>query len=197
MFQCTSASGETLFTDSGCPRGYRTDLVIPDPPAPAKPTAEETAASLALAEVSRQAAEAEQRKQLAEAEAARVAAELENARLRSELQQEQLRAIDSKLDALLDAQAAALPVYGAAVAAPVGVVSKPLADCGGKPGHCRPAHRRNDLNAKRFSDQRPSCGITGCTPRIGRSRGAASCGIAGCTPTITRLPELGGAGRMR
>ena len=43
--------------------------------------------------------------QAAEAEAARVDAEVENARLRSELQQERLRAIDSKLDALLEVAA--------------------------------------------------------------------------------------------
>ena len=139
-------------------------------------------------------AKSRRRKQAAEAEAARVSAELENARLRSELQQERLRAIDSKLDALLDAQITSQPVYGAVGVVPFGVVPKPFPVCRGNAGqtpwvNCRPG--RDDLNKKRFVEQRPNCGITGCTPTTN------TCGIAGCTPTILRVPERDSAGRVR
>jgi hypothetical protein len=158
LFQCTSTTGETLFTDAGCPAGYKTDLMVPESPAPAKPSAEPEA-------VSAPARGEAKKPQAAEAEAARVEAELENARLRSELQQERLRTIDRKLDALLEAQ----PVYGAVGVVPFGAVPKPFSVCKGKPGqtpwvNCRPG--RADLKPKTFVEQRPSCGIAGCTPSI-------------------------------
>ncbi len=133
-------------------------MIVPEAPAPAKPSAERQAADAAgQIEASKSPA--------AEAEAARVAAELENARLRSELQQERLRAIDRKLDALLEVQ----PVYGAVGVVPFGAVPKPFPACKGTPGqtpwvNCRP--RRDDRKAKISVEQRPSCGIAGCTPSI-------------------------------
>ncbi len=188
LFQCTGAAGETLFTDAGCPPGYKTVLMVPEAAASAQPPA--TVAGPASTE----AGKVEAAKQAAEAEAARVSAELENARLRSELQQERLRAIDSKLDALLDAQITSQPVYGAVGVVPFGVVPKPFPVCRGNAGqtpwvNCRPG--RDDLNKKRFVEQRPNCGITGCTPTTN------TCGIAGCTPTILRVPERDSAGRVR
>jgi hypothetical protein len=160
LYQCTSAAGETLFTDAGCPSGYATDLVVPEAPVPARAAAEpEVATAPATAEPPNP--------QAAAAEAARLEAELENARLRSELQQERLRTIDRKLDALLDAQ----PVYGAVGVVPFGAVPRPFALCKGKPGqtpwiNCRPG--RSDLKPKVFRNERPSCGIAGCTPGIMR-----------------------------
>lgn len=160
LYQCTSAAGETLFTDAGCPSGYATDLIVPEAPAPAKPPADHSAVG-APGDIE------PHKPQAAQVEAARLEAELEIARLRSELEQERLRTIDRKLDALLDAQAQ--PVYGAVGVVPFGVVPKPFSACTGKPGqtpwvNCRPGH--SVLKPKTFVDQRPNCGIAGCTPSI-------------------------------
>jgi len=188
VFQCTGAAGETLFTDSACPPGYRTELTVREPEAPARPA---SVPGLAAAE----AAKVEAAKQATDAEAARLAAELENARLRSQLQQERLQAIDSKLNALLEAQSADQVVYGAVGVVPFGVAAKPFPVCRGKTGqtpwvNCRPA--RDDLKgSKKFVEQRPNCGITGCTPTTN------TCGVAGCTPTILRIPERHTLGRSR
>jgi hypothetical protein len=159
LYQCTSATGETLFTDAGCPSGYTTDLMVPEAVAPAEPPAQREAVNVPGGSEPR-------KPQAAEADAARLETELENARLRSELEQERLRAIDRKLDALLEAQ----PVYGAVGLLPFGVAPKPFPVC--KPGqtpwvHCRPP-RRDDLKSKVFVDERPGCGIAGCTPSIFR-----------------------------
>jgi len=194
VFQCTSAAGETLFTDSSCPPGYSTDLTIREPEAPSRPATAQGAAAAEAAKVEAETAKAEAAKQAAAAEAARVAAELENARLRSELQQERLQAMDTKLDALLDAQSADQAVYGAVGVVRFGVAARPFPICRGKGGqtpwvNCRPA--RDDHKASKFVEQRPNCGITGCTPTIN------TCGIAGCTPTITRVPERDAPGRVR
>lgn len=157
LYQCTSASGETLFTDAGCPSGYRTDLIVPEAPATAKPVAE-AAPSVA-------GASEPPKPQVAGAEAARLEAELENARLRSELEQERLHAMDRKLDALLETQT----VYGAVGVVPFGAAPRPFPVCKAKPGqtpwvNCRPG--RADVKPKTFVEQRPSCGIAGCTPSI-------------------------------
>ncbi len=175
LYQCTSATGEMLFTDAGCPSGYRTDLIVPEAPAPAKPAVESAASGPGNVEP--------HNPRPTGAEAARLEAELENARLRSELEQERLHAIDRKLDALLEAQpvyGAVGPVYGTVGVVPFGVVPRPFPGCKGQPGqtpwvNCRPG--RAELKSKVSVEQRPSCGI------------------AGCTPSITRLPERDDARR--
>ena len=160
LYQCTSATGDTLFTDGGCPSGYTTDLVVPEAPVPATPAPAPEAPVVPASNFPHPA-------QAPDAEAARLQAELENARLRSELEQERLRTIDRKLDALLEAQ----PAYGAVGVIPFGFVPKPFSMCGGKPGqtpwvNCRP--RRNDLKPKAFRGEPGSCGVVGCTPGIMR-----------------------------
>jgi hypothetical protein len=164
LYQCTGASGETLFTDSGCPSGYTTDLVVPEAPVPARPTAAPEAAAAP-------APGAPQQTQPSDADAALLAAERENSRLRDELQQERLRAIDRKLDALLETQ----PTYGAVGVIPFGFPPKPFPVCGAKPGqtpwvNCRPARNAlkpsNDLKPRAFRRDPGACGIAGCTPGI-------------------------------
>jgi hypothetical protein len=160
VYHCTSATGETLFTDTGCPPGFTTTLVVPDPPAPAMPTEQPHAAEAA-------GSREPSRDQVADAELARLKVEAENARLRSELDQERLRAIDRKLDALLDAE----PVYGAVGVLPLGVVPKPFPLCKGRKGEtpwvdCRP--ERKDRRVRIVPSHGPSCGIVGCTPSITR-----------------------------
>jgi hypothetical protein len=159
VYHCTSATGETLFTDSGCPPGYTTALIVPDPPAPDVPVEQRRAADATGGESGKG--------QAADAELARLKAEAENARLRSELDQERLRAIDRKLDALLDTA----PVYGAVGVVPLGVIPKPLPVCRGRKGqtprvNCRPG--RNKLDVKVVPNDGPSCGVVGCTPGIDR-----------------------------
>ena len=103
VYQCTSPAGEVLFTDSACPSGYSTELAVPEPPpAPPMPAA-------AARSEDKPASGSEPSRQALDAEVERLKTELENVRLRTELEQERQRAIDSKLDALLDAP----PVYGA------------------------------------------------------------------------------------
>jgi hypothetical protein len=179
LYQCTSATGETLFTDAGCPSGYRTDLIVPEAPAPAKSSEEHAGSVPPRGET---VGGTEPRTPHA-AEAARLEAELENARLRSELEQERLHAIDRKLDALLEAQpvyGTVGPVYGTVGVVPFGVAPRPFPVCKAQPGqtpwvNCRPG--RAELKSKVSVGQRPSCGI------------------AGCTPSITRLPERDDARR--
>ncbi len=164
LYQCTGAAGETLFTDSGCPSGYRTDLVVSEAPVAATPAAApETPAA--------PAASAPQQPPASDANPALLEAERENARLRDELQQERLRAIDRKLDALLETQ----PAYGAVGVIPFGFPPKPFPVCGAKPGqtpwvNCRPARNdlkpRNDLKSKAFRSGAGACGIAGCTPSV-------------------------------
>src|SRR5262245_52082256 len=104
LYQCTGRAGETLFTDSGCPSGYRTDLIVPE--APARTEAAPEPAPPVAASPQRPAPDP-----------AVLEAERENARLRDELQQERLRAIDRKLDAVLESQATS---YGAVGVIPFG-----------------------------------------------------------------------------
>jgi len=160
VYHCTSATGETLFTDTGCPPGFTTTLVVPDPPAPTMPAEQPHPAEAA-------GGSEQSRDQAADAELERLKVEAENARLRSELDQERLRAIDRKLDALLDAA----PVYGAVGVLPFGVVPKPFPVCRGRKGqtpwvNCRPDP--GDLKPKVVPEDGPSCGIVGCTPSITR-----------------------------
>jgi hypothetical protein len=166
LYQCTGAGGEILFTDSGCPSGYRADLVVPEAPVAAGPAAVPEAPAAP-------AVSAPQRPQASGADPALVETERENARLRDELQQERLRAIDRKLDALLETQ----PAYGAVGVIPFGFPPKPFPICGAKPGqtpwvNCRPARNdlkpRNDLKSKAFRGGAGACGIAGCTPSIMR-----------------------------
>jgi hypothetical protein len=164
LYQCTGAAGDTLFTDSGCPSGYTTDLVVPEAPIAPRPAAvpETLAAPVAIAP---------QRPQPSDPDAALLEAERENGRLRDELQQERLRAIDRKLDALLESQVA----YGAVGVIPFGFAPKPFPICGARPGqtpwvNCRPLRNdvrpRNDLKQKAFRGGPGACGIAGCTPGI-------------------------------
>jgi len=166
VYQCTSETGEVLFTDGGCPQGYSAEFVVADPPAPPREervdgaqTQPGTGGDLDL-----------QHQRAAAAETARLQAELEAARLRAELDRERLRAIDRKLDALLD-QSQASYRYGGVVLLPAGIGAKPFPVCKGKRGQvpwvdCRPPiHARQPVV---ITDDGPSCGIVGCTPGIMR-----------------------------
>jgi hypothetical protein len=158
VYHCTSANGQTLFTDNACPEGYTTTAVVADPALPsALPDQPYAPAVTGEREPSRDRA--------TDAELARLKAEAENARLRSELDQERLRAIDRKLDALLETT----PVYGAVGVLPLGVAPKPFPLCKGRKGErawvgCRPD--RKDRNVRVVPSDGPSCGIVGCTPGI-------------------------------
>jgi hypothetical protein len=191
VYQCIGAEGKMLLTDSACPPGYRTNLVVSDPQpqvvaAAPQPTAGATPpASASTAAMDRRALEAE-------AEADRLRDQLEIERLRSDLVRNRLDAIEDHLDAMSDPYT----VYGG-LAVPLLVTPKPrFHGPHGKPD------RFHDKPGK-LHDRSP---CRDCRPRLvdgkGRVDGKArdvkprvvprharrDCGTFGCTPTITHAP---------
>lgn len=166
VYQCTSETGEVLFTDGGCPQGYSAEFVVADPLVAPREEALVGAQTRADPGTGIDV----QRQRAAEAETARLKAELEAARLRTELDRERFRAMDRKLDALLE-QSPSSYGYGGVVLLPAGIAAKPFPVCRGKRGQtprvdCRPPiHARQPVG---LTDDGPSCGIVGCTPGIMR-----------------------------
>jgi hypothetical protein len=163
VYQCIAADGQVLFTDAGCPSGYTTAHVVPDAPAPSSPPDGRPPAGASSA--SKPDKDQASKDQPSEAEIASLKAQAETARLRVELEEERLRAIDRKLDALLETP----PAYGAVAVAPFGVPPRPFPICKAKKGqqpwvNCRPAPA--DTKPKVVPRDGPSCGIVGCTPGI-------------------------------
>jgi hypothetical protein len=157
VFQCVDASGKVLLTDSGCPPGYRVNLVVGEP--------RSAQDDLAYSEDAQQRAlDAEARNRAAEAEAERLRAQLDAERRRDLDQQDRLEALDRKLDALLDRP----EVYGGTAVVPVPAL--PLCGPNGRPWvDCRPPRERPKVQVHRPGEngaRDPYCGIAGCTPGI-------------------------------
>jgi hypothetical protein len=170
VYQCIDAAGKVLLTDSVCPPGYRTNLVVSEPQSVA---AAPQAPSAQAAGVSDPAGAMERRRLEAEAEADLLRDQLEMERQRSELARERLEAIEDKLDALADVPT----VYGG-VAVPLLVAPKlrPRALHGKS---AKPHDRRlcRDCGS-RFDAKR----------RVAPRDTRRECGMFGCAPTLTHAP---------
>lgn len=195
VFQCVDVNGHMLLTDSPCPEGYQSKLVVPEPAAPAIGNAEE------LARLHAEAGRA-----AAEAEVARLRQQLDDQRAQNSAERDHLRALDDKVDALQQQQ----PDYGLTFIGPPIWTSPralpPCADGVGRPWvDCRPRPPRADGHGVKGAarhDRQPAspdpCGTFGCTPSITGAHGAGTrerapsaldpCGTFGCTPGITRAP---------
>ncbi len=178
VYQCLGAEGKMLLTDSTCPPGYRTNLVVSEPEpqavaaAPQPPTGVAEIAAAVVAALDRRAVEE------AEAEAELLRDQLEIERVRSDLVRDRLDAIEDHLDALYDPYT----VYGG-FAVPV-VVPKRFHGHHGKPDRLH--HKSGKLH-----DRHP---CRDCRPRLDAKRrdtarqARSGCGTFGCTPTITHAP---------
>jgi hypothetical protein len=177
VYQCIGAGGKMLLTDSACPPGYRTNLMVSEPQTGAsEAVAAAPQSAPATPPASSEAAAAAERKRLqAETEADRLRDQLELERERSALTRERLEAMEDRLDELSDWPV----VYGGLavplVGAPKGRHHK-FHDKDFKPKD-KDGRVRRDGDA-RFDAKRRSA------PRDARR----DCGIFGCTPTITHAP---------
>lgn len=168
VYKCTSETGGILFTDSACPEGYSTDLVVPD--MPSQPSAAEGSRAPPGAKPEapapgvqgEESTEAKLARLEAEAKAARLEAELEIARLQAELDGERLRSLEGQLDSALQQP----PVYGGIGVAPILVAPGHFAPCKKGSRHCGVGRRH--FGPRVVPQERPSCGIVGCTPSIQR-----------------------------
>jgi len=165
VYKCTSETGGVLFTDSACPQGYSTDLVVPDTPvaaeSPRAPLAPAPEASPSAAPSS-ESIEAKVARLEAEAKAARLEGELEIARLQAQLDEQRLRGLEGQYDARQEP-----PIYYGGVgfaAVPIG--PKHFGPCKSGSGHC--GARRHHFGPRVVKPEQPSCGIFGCTPSIQR-----------------------------
>jgi hypothetical protein len=165
VYKCTSETGGILFTDSTCPEGYSTDLVVADipqaaeaPRAPLAPVPEEPRPAAPAGE----SVEAKLARLEAEAKAARLEAELEVARLQAELDEQRLRALEGELDAAREQP----PVYYGGIVTTFPFAPKHFGSCKHGSGHCGAGRHR--FKPKVVPPERPSCGTFGCTPSIQR-----------------------------
>lgn len=153
VYQCLDAAGKMLLTDSVCPSGYKTNLVVSDPEPRAVAAAPQPQAGEARA-----AEDAVARRVLkAEAESDLLREQLELERLRTQLARERLEAIENDL-AGLDQQT----FYGG-VAVPFFAGHKPRFH--GKPG-LKDGRGRIDGKTRVISRPPRNCGTFGCTPTI-------------------------------
>lgn len=180
VYQCVDASGRLLLTDSPCPAGYRSNLVVNEPPARA-PSAEDAARR-----------HAEAARDSAEAEAATLRQQLDEQKSREQAQGQRLQALDDKLDAVLRQQntnpsltVIGPPVWAAPRALPPcddrarGLRDRPWVDCRphaprrdvGKEADKPPTKAQAQAARQRERDYRRECGITGCTPSISHAPG--------------------------
>jgi hypothetical protein len=185
VYQCLGAEGKMLLTDSACPPGYRTNLVVSEPE-PQVVAAVPQPATGALPPADASAAAMDRRVLEAEAEAERLRDQLEIERLRSDLVRDRLDAIEDHLDAMYDPYT----VYGG-LAVPLLVTPKPrFHGPHGKPDrlHDKPG-KLHDRRACR--DCRPRL-VDGkprdAKPRVVDRHASRGCGTFGCTPTITHAP---------
>lgn len=177
VYQCVDASGRLLLTDSPCPAGYQSNLVVNEPPA-RTPSVEEAARR-----------HAEAARDSAEAEAAALRKQLDDQQSRDQAQAQRLQALDDKLDSALQQQnqnpsltVIGPPVWSAPRALPPcddrakGAHSRPWIDCrphtgkavGKSPGKSAAQTQAAKLRER---DHRRECGITGCTPTITHAPG--------------------------
>lgn len=193
VYQCVDASGRLLLTDSPCPAGYQSNLVVNEPPARA-PSADEAA---------RRHAEAQ--RDSAAAEAAALRQQLDEQKSREQAQGQRLQALDDKLDAVLEQQnqnpsltVVGPPLWTAPRALPPcddrgrGVRARPWVDCRPHAGTA-PAGRhstgKGGVGETPFA--RPPSGPTKAQAQAAKQRERdyrRECGIAGCTPIITHAP---------
>lgn len=182
VYQCVDATGRLLLTDSPCPAGYQSNLVVSEPPARA-PSAEEAA---------RRHAEAE--RDSAEAEAAALRRQLDERKSQDQAQGQRLQALDDKLDSVLQQQnqnpsltVIGPPLWSAPRALPPcderakGLHNRPWVDCrphAGKGPVGKPPVEKTKAQAQaakqRERDYRRECGIAGCTPSITHAPGDAA-----------------------
>ncbi|HEY7760941.1 MAG TPA: DUF4124 domain-containing protein [Burkholderiales bacterium] len=184
VYQCIGATGKMLLTDSVCPPGYRTNLVVSDPQPQAVAAAPQPPAG-ALPSATASAAAMDRRVLEAEAEADRLRDQLEIERLRSELVRDRLDAIEDHLGALNDPQV----VYGG-LAVPLLVAPKSRFDAPhGKLHDRRPCRDCGPRFDGKTRDGSPRHGrLRDAKPRIVPRQARRDCGTFGCTPTITHAP---------
>lgn len=180
VYQCVDASGRLLLTDSPCPAGYQSNLVVNEPPARA----------LSAEESARRHAEAA--RESAEAEAAALRQQLDAQKSRDQAQGQRLQALDDKLDAVLQQQnqSPSLTVIGP----PVWAAPRALPPCDDRGRgvrdrawvDCRPHAPRRDVGKEAAA--KPPTKAQAQAARQRERDYRRECGITGCTPTITHAP---------
>lgn len=173
VYQCVDAGGRLLLTDSPCPPGYQSNLVVNEPPA-RLPSAEEAARR-----------HAEAARDSAEAEAAALRRQLDEQKFRDQSQSQRLQALDDKLDAVLQQQNpdSSLTFIGP----PVWTTPRALPFCDDR---AKGAHARPWVDCRPHAVKSPAGKVkpqAQATKRPERDV-RRECGTFGCTPTITHAP---------
>ncbi|HZP87529.1 MAG TPA: DUF4124 domain-containing protein [Burkholderiales bacterium] len=177
VYECVNAEGHVLLTDSPCPTGYQSNVVVPEP--------SKGAAALPADSGAQASRDAEARARAAEEEAARLRRQLEDERLKDLGERARVQALDEKLDALLERQDYDYGYGGAVlIGPPIVGFDGSFASCGGGFGHrdCRAHSGKDFLHHKGFLHHKERR----FEPRPFSLSGG--CGIFGCTPTITHSP---------